>query len=73
MDLFRRADSRPSSNRKRFAWKGALLQAGGLLLLVLTATTAHAQNGCADSPECPTAVLGLAGAAAFTFIRRFKR
>ena len=36
----------------RFAFLGSLF-----LIPVL----AHAQSGCVDSPECPTAVLGLVG------------
>lgn len=41
--------------------------------LIATATAAQAQTGCVNSPECPTAVLAAAGAAAFTLFRRFKR
>jgi XrtJ-associated TM-motif-TM protein len=33
-------------------------------LLVLLPVLAHAQNGCLDSPENPTALLGLVGFAA---------
>jgi XrtJ-associated TM-motif-TM protein len=33
-------------------------------LLVLLPVVAHAQNGCLDSPENPTALLGLVGSAA---------
>ena len=33
---------------------------------------AHAQNGCVDSPECPTAVLGLVGAAGAALYARFR-
>jgi XrtJ-associated TM-motif-TM protein len=29
--------------------------------LFLIPVLAHAQGGCVDSPECPTAVLGLVG------------
>jgi XrtJ-associated TM-motif-TM protein len=31
--------------------------------ILLVPVFAHAQGGCIDSPECPTAVLGLVGAA----------
>jgi XrtJ-associated TM-motif-TM protein len=41
-------------NFLRFAFFGSIF-----LIPVL----AHAQGGCIDSPECPTAVLGLVGAA----------
>lgn len=34
-----------------------------VLLLVLVAVPAFAQNGCTDSPENPTAVLALVGSA----------
>ena len=40
--------------------------------LFLIPVLAHAQTGCANSPECPTAVLGLlgaAGAAVYTRLR----
>lgn len=33
---------------------------------------AHAQTGCANSPECPTAVLGLVGAAGAALYTRFR-
>jgi XrtJ-associated TM-motif-TM protein len=32
-----------------------------LVLLVMLPVMAHAQTGCIDSPECPTALLGLVG------------
>ena len=38
----------------RLAFLGSLFLVCGLL---------HAQDGCVSSPECPTAVLGLVGAA----------
>ena len=38
----------------RYAWLG---------LFLLAAFPLHAQGGCVDSPENPTAVLGLIGAA----------
>jgi XrtJ-associated TM-motif-TM protein len=34
------------------------------VLLVLIPLAAHAQNGCVDSPENPTLILGLVGGAA---------
>jgi XrtJ-associated TM-motif-TM protein len=33
---------------------------------------AHAQTGCVDSPECPTAVLGLVGAAGAMLYARLR-
>jgi XrtJ-associated TM-motif-TM protein len=40
--------------------------------LFLIPALAHAQNGCVDSPECPTAVLGLVGAAGAALYARFR-
>jgi XrtJ-associated TM-motif-TM protein len=34
-----------------------------LLSLFLMPALAHAQSGCTNSPECPTAILALAGMA----------
>jgi XrtJ-associated TM-motif-TM protein len=31
------------------------------VVLLFATVSAHAQTGCTDSPECPTAVLGLVG------------
>jgi XrtJ-associated TM-motif-TM protein len=36
--------------------------------LLLTPVLAHAQSGCINSPECPTAVLGLVGSAGAAFV-----
>jgi XrtJ-associated TM-motif-TM protein len=47
----------------RFAFFGSLF-----LIPVL----AHAQNGCIDSPECPTAILGLVGAAGAALYARLR-
>ena len=47
----------------RFAFLGSLL-----LLPVI----AHAQSGCVNSPECPTAVLGLVGAAGAALYARLR-
>jgi XrtJ-associated TM-motif-TM protein len=41
--------------------KSTLLLFGSLLLI--SAVSAHAQNGCDDSPENPTAILALVGSA----------
>ncbi|WP_184253717.1 PExPT-CTERM protein [Granulicella mallensis] len=43
-------------------------------LLFLLPAFAHAQGvgGCVDSPECPTAVLGLVGAAGAALYVRFR-
>jgi XrtJ-associated TM-motif-TM protein len=35
----------------------------GLALLLLVALPLHAQNGCANSPENPTAILAVVGSA----------
>lgn len=43
------------------------------LALFATAALAHAQNGCVDSPECPTALLAAVGGLGFAVVRRFKR
>jgi XrtJ-associated TM-motif-TM protein len=40
--------------------------------LFLVPVLAHAQNGCVNSPECPTAVLGLIGAAGAAFYARLR-
>ncbi len=48
---------------RRFAYLGCVLAVPVL---------AHAQIGCANSPECPTAVLGLAGAAGAYLYARFR-
>jgi XrtJ-associated TM-motif-TM protein len=42
-------------------------------MLLLAAGTAKAQSGCTDSPECPTAVLGLVGAAGLAAARWFEK
>jgi hypothetical protein len=36
-------------------------------------TAARAQDGCVHSPECPTAVLGLVGAAGAALYAKFRR
>ncbi len=43
-----------------------------LASLLLIPCMAHAQNGCIDSPECPTAVLGLVGAAGAALFARLR-
>ncbi|MDE1160318.1 MAG: PExPT-CTERM protein [Acidobacteriaceae bacterium] len=40
--------------------------------LFLIPALAHAQGGCVNSPECPTAVLGLVGAAGAALYARFR-
>jgi XrtJ-associated TM-motif-TM protein len=40
--------------------------------LFLIPALAHAQNGCVDSPECPTAILGIVGAAGAALYARFR-
>ena len=44
-----------------------------LSCLILVAATAHAQGGCVNSPECPTAVLAFVGLAATAIFQRIKR
>jgi XrtJ-associated TM-motif-TM protein len=43
-----------------------------LFVLTMAATVAHAQGGCTDSPENPTAVLGVVGAFAGWAIQRVR-
>jgi XrtJ-associated TM-motif-TM protein len=43
-----------------------------LAALLLVPCLAHAQGGCVTSPECPTAVLGLVGAAGAALFARFR-
>ncbi len=46
-----------------------------LLLIVslfILPVAAHAQGGCINSPECPTAVLGLVGAAGAALYARLR-
>jgi len=40
--------------------------------MFLVPVLAHAQNGCVNSPECPTAVLGLVGAAGAALYTKFR-
>ena len=46
---------------------------GLLVLFLLIPVLAHAQGGCVDSPECPTAVLGFVGAAGAVLYTRLRR
>jgi XrtJ-associated TM-motif-TM protein len=43
-----------------------------MFVLALAATVAHAQGGCVDSPENPTAILGLVGVGAGWAIQRIR-
>ncbi len=44
------------------------------LVVFASVGLAHAQiGGCVDSPECPTAVLALAGAAGIAVVKKFKK
>ncbi len=47
---------------KRWAWMWF-----GIALFILVAAPLHAQDGCLDSPENPTAVLALVGSAGALF------
>lgn len=40
--------------------------------LFLIPALAHAQGGCIDSPECPTAILGLVGVAGAAMYARLR-
>jgi len=40
--------------------------------LFLVPALLYAQNGCTDSPECPTAILGVVGAAGAAFYVRWR-
>lgn len=40
--------------------------------MFLIPVLAHAQNGCVNSPECPTAILGVIGTAAAALYTRFR-
>lgn len=42
-------------------------------LFLLVAAAAHAQSGCSDSPECPTAILALVGGVGITASRYLLR
>lgn len=72
--LTRRRGKRSVSVEESRMKKASLLLAGTALLFVATAAL-HAQGGCVNSPENPTAILavvGSAGAFFFSRIRRFK-
>jgi XrtJ-associated TM-motif-TM protein len=43
-----------------------------LASILLIPCIAHAQGGCIDSPECPTAILGLVGAAGAALYARLR-
>lgn len=56
--------------------KRFLRAAAVLILFAALRSVAHAQNGCVDSPENPTALLalaGMAGATAPALLRRLRR
>jgi XrtJ-associated TM-motif-TM protein len=46
-----------------------------IVMLVMMPVMAHAQTGCVDSPECPTALLGVVGClgAAVSWMRGRRR
>jgi XrtJ-associated TM-motif-TM protein len=44
----------------------------GSLLLIPALLRAQGVGGCVDSPECPTAILGLVGAAGAALYVRFR-
>lgn len=43
-----------------------------LASLLLAPAMMHAQSGCVNSPECPTAILGIVGAGAAALYARFR-
>jgi XrtJ-associated TM-motif-TM protein len=43
-----------------------------LIVITFAVTVAHAQGGCVDSPENPTAVLGIVGALSGWAIQRIR-
>ena len=45
----------------------------GFAAFCLTTTTLHAQGGCVNSPENPTAILAAVGSAGAVFFSRRKR
>ena len=49
-----------------------LLSVCFLLAVLLLPAVAAAQTGCVNSPECPTAVLGVVGAAAAMLYSRLR-
>jgi hypothetical protein len=49
-----------------------LLSVCFLLAVLLLPAVAAAQTGCVNSPECPTAVLGVVGAAAAMHYSRLR-
>jgi XrtJ-associated TM-motif-TM protein len=66
-------DSRHSNQLKgHLPMTKNLLRLTFLASLLLIPCLAHAQNGCIDSPECPTAVLGLVGAAGAALFARLR-
>jgi XrtJ-associated TM-motif-TM protein len=54
--------AREGISMKRWAWMFF-----GIALFILVAAPLHAQDGCIDSPENPTAVLALVGCAGAAF------
>jgi len=44
-----------------------------IAIVLMGAASAHAQSGCGDSPECPTAVLALVGSAGVVVSRAYSR
>ncbi len=45
----------------------------GFAVTCLTTTALHAQTGCVNSPENPTAILAAVGSAGAVLFSRFKR
>ncbi len=44
-----------------------------VVAILFATVSAHAQTGCTDSPECPTAVLMLVGSVGALCSRRMKK
>jgi XrtJ-associated TM-motif-TM protein len=57
---------------KAFTFMKTALRIAFVGSFFLIPVLAHAQGGCVDSPECPTAILGLVGAAGVALYARFR-
>lgn len=69
--MLRRVPVRPILKQKQEMSRMKILIRTALLgSLFLVPAVLHAQDSCVDSPECPTAILGMVGAAgAALFVR----
>lgn len=53
--------------------RSKFLLAVGALLIAASPLVLHAQGGCVDSPESPTAILALAGSASAFAVYAYRR